>query len=611
MRIAFVTQPGHAVMPAAGSIELWAEAVAERLAERHEVRVYASAPPRGPAPDDSAIGYRFVEHGRARLLTRALRLAWRALPDRRPFFASLLHPVEYWLRVAWRIRKDGADVVHIFNYSQALPILRRLTGAKVVLHMHCEWLSQLDRRMIDGRLEHADLIVGCSDHITDLSPRALPRHCGAVSHDLQRDRSVRDAAGGEAEHAPGHRDPTAQRRPGVAGEGSARPARRTGAPRRQVPRPALDHPRGGVARSRSSSRFGCRTTCSCSSSPRFYGASYLEHITARMSPAVAERVTFVDRVPHAEALRFYRDADIFVYPSLFESFAIPPVEAMAAGLPVVASSVGGMRETIVHEGRGFSSRVTMRLSWRPRSPASRCSRRSTSAGGRHGAVRAELFSSERVTTDVESAFGSLLDASAPFGAASSRTRRPPPVGVTTGGHVLRLAFHYPADRRRRSPAQRPARPPTLGAPATARSSSPGPACRTFAGRRRTHRSQEPTTPCPFAGSAAPRLLATSRGRVGSNAGRAGRRVGSAGGRLHWSSRRRRCRTRSTSSGGHLPLTGSGRRSRRSPASCASRWSSTSRTRGRWTRCSSTRAGCTGGSSCGAWGRSCVRPTRWS
>ena len=54
-----------------------------------------------------------------------------------------------------------------------------------------------------------------------------------------------------------------------------------------------------------------------------------------------------------EALRYYDDADIFVYPSIFESFAIPPVEAMAAGLPVVASRVGGMQETIVHEHTGL------------------------------------------------------------------------------------------------------------------------------------------------------------------------------------------------------------------------------------------------------------------
>src|SRR5688500_2269237 len=32
--------------------------------------------------------------------------------------------------------------------------------------MHFEWLAPLDARMIDRRLRHADLIVGCSEYIT-------------------------------------------------------------------------------------------------------------------------------------------------------------------------------------------------------------------------------------------------------------------------------------------------------------------------------------------------------------------------------------------------------------------------------------------------------------
>ncbi len=46
----------------------------------------------------------------------------------------------------------------------------------------------------------------------------------------------------------------------------------------------------------------------------------------------------------------YASADIFVFPSALETFGLVVVEAMAAGLPVVSSRVGGVRE-VVAEGR--------------------------------------------------------------------------------------------------------------------------------------------------------------------------------------------------------------------------------------------------------------------
>jgi glycosyltransferase involved in cell wall biosynthesis len=56
-------------------------------------------------------------------------------------------------------------------------------------------------------------------------------------------------------------------------------------------------------------------------------------------------VVFVGGVPLEETVRFYQAADVFVYPSLNETFGLPILEAMACGCPVVTSDTSAMPET--------------------------------------------------------------------------------------------------------------------------------------------------------------------------------------------------------------------------------------------------------------------------
>ena len=57
--------------------------------------------------------------------------------------------------------------------------------------------------------------------------------------------------------------------------------------------------------------------------------------------------------PSSNVLSFYAAADLYVGPSLEDSFGLPVLEAMACGLPVIASSNSGVSELIQHGETGF------------------------------------------------------------------------------------------------------------------------------------------------------------------------------------------------------------------------------------------------------------------
>lgn len=77
----------------------------------------------------------------------------------------------------------------------------------------------------------------------------------------------------------------------------------------------------------------------------------LERKAARLG--LSDRVVFAGRVAEAEKADHYRLADAFVMPGRGEGFGIVYLEAMACGVPVVASNADGSREAVLDGALGI------------------------------------------------------------------------------------------------------------------------------------------------------------------------------------------------------------------------------------------------------------------
>lgn len=71
------------------------------------------------------------------------------------------------------------------------------------------------------------------------------------------------------------------------------------------------------------------------------------HVDAAIEQeGIAESICRPGYIPQDELPMVYRAADLLVYPSLYEGFGLPPLEAMASGTPVVSSNAASLPEVV-------------------------------------------------------------------------------------------------------------------------------------------------------------------------------------------------------------------------------------------------------------------------
>jgi glycosyltransferase involved in cell wall biosynthesis len=88
-----------------------------------------------------------------------------------------------------------------------------------------------------------------------------------------------------------------------------------------------------------------------------------EEILERLnSSEYTTSIKYFDFVAYDDLADFYRAADIFVFPSLYEGFGLPILEAMACGTPVICSNQASIPEVAGEAGLIFDPFSTRDIS---------------------------------------------------------------------------------------------------------------------------------------------------------------------------------------------------------------------------------------------------------
>jgi glycosyltransferase involved in cell wall biosynthesis len=354
MKIGYVFPPMWSPV-SNGSLSLWNSHVTRRLAPHCETIVYGHSPSSGTTTAwREGVEYRYV--------SSRLDIWFRDHPNvffprrtaSRPIYSSDLYYLGFALEVSRDLRRQRCDVAHVYYFPQFIPIIKALNPrVRIVLHMHGEWLTQLAWSRIERKLRKCDLILGCSEFITNKIRRSFPHHaarCTTVFMGVDPNHFQRNALRTPSTSPAASRILYVGRISPEKGVHDLLDAFRTILCRRPDTELDLVGPEWKIPP---------EDLIDLSEDPRlvelkrFYSGSYIALLKEMLPASAAEHVHFVGLVPQEDLAPYYQNASVFVNPSLYETLGMSVLEAMASGLPVVATQVGGVPEVLTDGDTGL------------------------------------------------------------------------------------------------------------------------------------------------------------------------------------------------------------------------------------------------------------------
>ena len=378
MKVAFVNQPFDTIVPPCqSSIGYYTYGVGRSLARSSEVIVYGlqdSHPEDALQLCDPSLRLHLIKSGlMEHLVFEGRRKLGELIQLSTPYStSSLLYP-QYGRRVAQDLQRQQCDIIHIQHCSQYAPIIRALNPkSTIVLHLHAEWFSQCNFKVLQRRLESVDWLFTVSDYITQKTRRDFPgiaNRCQTIPCGIDPDefRREKDYASGRLRNekcilfagaVSPHKGPhvlldafkiVAKQYPSARLEfvGNLRnyPMEETFdlSDRSEIQDVAPLYAKKPITRLRA--KLGLAPTDA---------GTYQSYLKSTLTPEIADKVTFTGFLHRKDFIDRYYNADIFVFPSIWgEGFGIPPIEAMAAGVPAVVTLAGALPETVKDGETGF------------------------------------------------------------------------------------------------------------------------------------------------------------------------------------------------------------------------------------------------------------------
>jgi glycosyltransferase involved in cell wall biosynthesis len=358
MKIAFVNSRVDTILPPyQNSVGACTYGVARCLAKSCEVIAYGCGNPMELV--DGGVHFRFFPSA----MKDNVRYKFRRLisPSTPSSIAAWSFPT-FGRQVAADLQKQHCDVIHVQACSQYVPMIRALNpNAKIVLQLHSE--VRHDHASLARRVRDVDLVTTVSDHVTQKTRRDFPMiadrtvttYNGIDTVEFNRDRDYRAASRREDKR--------------ILYAGLVSPHKGIHVLLdafkmvvHSYPRVSLDIV-GPLGVRHLSEIFDLNDRAGISSVAQWYENDFVSRLKAQLSlgpvgfyasrlksqlsPDIAAKVAFRGMIPRSELVNLYFEADIFAFPPVWnEGFGLPPVEAMAAGTPVVASQSGGIVETV-------------------------------------------------------------------------------------------------------------------------------------------------------------------------------------------------------------------------------------------------------------------------